>query len=184
MQLVRRRLATVLAAALGGGLRVQRAALANPLPYCIPGVTAERCLGSFWEGGALYEKQQIGVAPLSSEQYAVGLEGLQEVRRTLRGLRGASGPGDEALGSAAAGARAELRRVGGRVVRALDEEAQYESKYLLDKCLAALDDVDFTSIRGRAGAAPGFSQASLLLDEALTRCDAFLQSLPASAAPP
>ena len=182
MQLVGRRLATVLAAALGVGLRDrERAALANPLPYCIPGVTAERCLGSFWEGGALYEKLRIGVAPLSSEQYAVGLEGLQEVRRTLRGLRGASGPGDEALGSAAAGARAELRRVGGRVVRALDEEAQYESKYLLDKCLAALDDVDFTSIRGRAGAAPGFSQASLLLDEALTRCDAFLQSLPSAA---
>ena len=179
--LVPRRLAAALAAALAGGLSAQRrAASANPLPYCIPGVTAERCLGAFWEGGTLYEKES-GVAPLSSEQYADGVAGLMELRGRLRSLRGARGPGDEALGSAAAGARAELRRTGGRVVRSLDEEAQYDSKYLLDKALAALDDVDFTSIRQPAGAAPGFSQASLLLDEALSRLDAFLQSLPSPA---
>ena len=63
--------------------------------YCVPGVTAERCRGVFWETGKLYKKE-MNDASLTTDEYL----GLLARLRTLRSTLGSKSLGDMAdLGS-------------------------------------------------------------------------------------
>ena len=146
-------------------------------PYCVPGVTAARCRGIFWETGKLYKKETYA-ATLSPAEYEAGVAALFRARRTL-----AAASGDGEVGTAASLARAELRRTGGRLCGALDAEVRYDLEFVLNEALAALDDVDAADSALRAAdepsrVAPGFGEASLLMRPALRAVDAFLHALP------
>ena len=39
-----------------------------PLPYCVPGLTAERCRGTFWETGKMYKKPVVNNEPVSPDE--------------------------------------------------------------------------------------------------------------------
>ena len=65
-------------------------------PYCVPGVTAKRCRGTFWETGQLYKKDE-SVQLLSPEEYTTALASLDRLGGSLREVRKlASTPGGEA----------------------------------------------------------------------------------------
>ena len=145
--------------------------------YCIPGVTAERCRGVFWETGKLYRKQGAESVVVSEGEYRAAVASLSGLQNTLAGLRTQRGAKD--LSAAAAEARATLRRTGGWLCTALDEERRYDSEFQLNEALAALDEVDRAGLAGdEAGLAPGFGQTSLLYERALKSLDAFLAGLP------
>lgn len=142
--------------------------------YCVPGITAERCRGVFWETGKLYRKVE-GTLPLSRAEYEAGVQALASLRGALGATR------DERVGEAASQARAELRRTGGGLCRALEADLRYELELQLNEVLAALDDVDVVALQQKAQpaiVAPGFGQARLLLDSALVLFDKFLGDLP------
>jgi len=165
----------ILAGAAWAGAMIPTASRAD-LPYCIPGVTADRCRGVFWETGKLYRKESSSSAIPSAEEYSDARGSLIAMRKSL-----VDGARDQPayVGLAAAGARATLRKTGGFVCRALEEEARYDSEFLLNEVMAALDEVDRESLGSNdADAAPGFGRASLSLDGAMKRLDAFLAALP------
>ena len=82
-------LAAAAAIAIAGGASSSTAAV-PPVPgvpmYCVPGVTATRCRGTFWETGKLYQKGQEGGA-LSKVEYKSALLRIEELRSVIRGLR-------------------------------------------------------------------------------------------------
>jgi len=145
--------------------------------YCIPGVTADRCRGVFWETGKLYRKGDLE-APFSTEEYERGVASLKQLRSVLTAEREST-----KIGETASRARAELRQLGGRICRALEEDERYEQEYKLNEVMSALDDVDVAALResGQSRAvAPGFSESTILLDRAIARLDDFLRTLPSS----
>lgn len=159
--------------------------LGDLVPYCIPGVTAARCRGVFWETGKLYKKEPTEAAPMSSAEYGAAIRRLEELRKAVRELRllaEIGGVGE--VGSGAAGARAEVRQLGGRVARALDGDDRRDAEARLRTLTAALGDVDAISLRepDAAGVAPGFSPLRLNLDGASRAFDDFVRGLPAEPA--
>jgi len=144
--------------------------------YCIPGVTADRCRGVFWETGKLYRKEDQSGAVTNVEEYRAALGSLVAMRKVLA-ERLRDSPAE--MGIAAADARMYLRKTGAFVCRALDEERRYDSEFELNEAMAALDEVDREAlISSEPGVAPGFRRTSLLLERALRNIDAFLAALP------
>ena len=114
-----------------------------PNPYCIPGVTAERCRGVFWETGKLYRKDDASSGDIrSAEDYRRDVKALTLL---LQGL--GERPEPMQVGAAASVARAQLRQTGGRLCRSLGGDERYESEYQLKKAMKALDDVDAAALR-------------------------------------
>ena len=173
----------------------QRAPAAEPAPplggliqpYCVPGVTAARCRGVFWETGKLYKKDD-SVQLLSAVEYTAALASLDRLSGSLREVRKiASTPGGaEAAGEAVGGRdglRAEIRQLGGRICKALSEdiELREDAEFLLKDLVAALDDVDSAALRGERDDVPSnFSPVLLELDGALSKLGAFRKALPES----
>ena len=78
-------------------------------PYCVPGVTAKRCRGTFWETGQLYKKDE-SVQLLSPEEYSSALASLDRLGGSLREVRKlASTPGGAEAAGDAVGGRDGLR---------------------------------------------------------------------------
>ena len=83
--------------------------------YCVPGVTSERCRGTFWETGKLYEKGQEG-GPFAPEEYTAALARIREIRVLLGELRKFADDGDvKQVGEVAAHVGGRARRACGRV---------------------------------------------------------------------
>jgi len=150
---------------------------------CVPGVTAERCLGSFWESGKLYRKDETKLSPPSVEEYTQLIQELKGVRETLR-QKGAMGV--RQAGAAAADARKVAREVGALICRALVEDERYDAEQRLKVFIATLDDVDAAALKepedlqGSVGTIAEFTQAGFYLARALKELDSFLDNLPAS----
>ena len=185
---VERLSAVALAALSVGQLAITQPATAagigDVLPvqmYCIPGVTAARCRGVFWETGALYKKE--AGAAMSDSEYAAAIEYLGSLRTSLRGLATAAdaGSAEDQIGERVAQVRAAVRQVGGRTCRALAGDERIDSTSRLNAAIAKLDDFDVVSLeQGRGGAlvAPGFSPLRIALDAAVKTYDAFVVGLP------
>merc|ERR1719183_1034109 len=89
----------------------------GPKLYCVPGVTSERCRGTFWETGKLYQKGQEG-GVLSAAEYSAALESVRALRASLVELGKLADDGAaQAVGNGAAKVRGELRVVGERLNR-------------------------------------------------------------------
>ncbi len=160
-------------------------------PYCLPGVSAARCRGVFWETGALYKKPSDGT-PLSQAEYTSLLTELRTLRARCSALRDSDEGGSvssQELGGAAAAVRAQARMVGGALTSALAGDERYESRARLNQLLASLDDLDASTLNGEGGQgsrallAPGFSPARLLLDSSIARFDELLATLPSEPDP-
>jgi hypothetical protein len=150
-------------------------------PYCVPGVTAERCRGTFWESGQLYRKQDAGSSePPSPSEYKQLKVSLEAIRAEL-GREGGEATAAEA-GSAAYGARIKVRQLGAQLCRGLEEGERYDSERRLNSLIAALGDADSAALKlGDSKSVPaGFTTLGLLLDTSLKRFDDFLANLPAS----
>ena len=148
---------------------------------CVPGVTAERCRGVFWETGKLYKKDTTDSTP-SAEEYVTLLATLRSLRKSLgaKDLMDLADLGsNKEVGSTASAARAEIRRAGGQACRALNEEERYDAEYRLNELLLLLDDLDVSALRA-SSLPPGFT-LSLLLSGVLKRFDEFLSGLPETA---
>lgn len=144
--------------------------------YCIPGLTADRCRGVFWETGKLYKQEIDTGAVVSEAEYRLALAAIIAVRKSLADQQ-RNTPAQ--LGEVAAAARAYLRKNGAIICRALDEETRYDCEFQLKEALAALDEVDRDALYNReVGVAPGFGSTSLLLDFALKSLDTFIGALP------
>jgi hypothetical protein len=176
----RRDLVRGLSVSFFGGLGARPAA-ALVTPYCVPGVTAERCRGTFWESGQLYRKDDSEGGFTSIGEYERAVASLAEARKRLGGLV----EGDSrAVGAAAFDTRLLVRKTGGRVCASLAEEERYDSEFRLKELIAALGDLDTESLRTASSAQAetplAFTTAGLLLDTALKRFDAFLGGVPTS----
>ena len=154
----------------------------GPKLYCVPGVTASRCRGTFWETGSLYKKGQEG-GVLSPDEYAVALARIDELQELVRSLGPMADRGEaEAVGDAVAKVRAELRIKGERVVRSAfvgDERIDEERRLLA--LLAVLDDIDREAeVKQTSSAitAPGFGTLRLMLDSASKRFNEYREALP------
>lgn len=158
------------------------------LGYCIQGVTAKRCRGTFWETGKLYEKGQEGGA-LAPAEYTAALKRIGELRSLIVSLVTFADNGDIAeAGEAAAKARAELRQVGERVCNSLAGDERIDSERRLLRAVRVLDDVDVASLseevpKDGKKVAPGFSRVSLLLTRATSALDEFTSQLPSEPDP-
>ena len=182
-------LAAAAAIAIAGGASSSTAAV-PPVPgvpmYCVPGVTATRCRGTFWETGKLYQKGQEGGA-LSKVEYKSALLRIEELRSVIRGLRAVADEPTEVgrLGEQAAKARAELRQVGERVCNSLAGDERIDSERRLLSVVRTLDDLDIATLQA-ADEAPnkqqslpaGFSRVALLLTQASAGFDDFVAQLP------
>ena len=173
------------AAAVAASLSTSSQAAVPPVPgvvYCIPGVTATRCRGTFWETGKLYEKGQEGGA-LTPVEYTAALKRIGELRKLIASL-GANAEAGEiaAVGEVAAQARAELRQVGLRVCNSLAGDERIDSERRLLRVVRVLDDLDVATLNeapsDSAKTAPGFSQVSLLLTRTVSSLDEFTRELP------
>jgi hypothetical protein len=171
------RRAVVISAGWLGALGPLAAQADFPLAaYCIPGVTADRCRGVFWETGKLYRKEDRLGPVADVEEYRAALGSLAAMRKSLA-ERLRDSPAE--MGIAAADARIYLRKTGALVCRALDEERRYDSEFQLNEAMAALDEVDREAlVSNEPGVAPAFRRSSLLLERALRNIDAFLAALP------
>ena len=182
-----------------------QAASAIVTPYCVPGVTAERCRGVFWETGKLYKKDTSS-AELTPSEYEALVGTLRSQRKSLDELRTLAELGSNTeVGAAVAVIRADIRKTGTTLCRSLEEE-RYDAEYMLNELIAGLGDLDRLSMNPDS-LPPGFT-LSLLLKSTLCvparparappnpvlltpaappalrkRFDEFLSSLPASAAP-
>ena len=151
--------------------------------YCVPGVTAERCRGTFWETGKLYEKGQEG-GPYTPAEYTTARSRVRELRSLLGDLKQLADEGDvKQVGEVAATARAELRQVGERLARSLAGDERIDSERRLFAVVRALDDLDVATLRSDlrdadSKAAPGFTRVSLLLTQAAGALDEFMRNLP------
>ncbi|KAL1521004.1 hypothetical protein AB1Y20_022561 [Prymnesium parvum] len=149
-----------------------------PLPYCVPGLTAERCRGTFWESGQLYRKRDsVPPTPPDAREYAQLKAGLAALGEELRRQQRAAA---SEVGAAAYEARREVRKAGAQLCRALEEEERYEAELRLNALIAALGDVDSAALRASQakGVPAEFTQLGILLDNAIRRLDEFLKSLP------
>jgi hypothetical protein len=154
--------------------------------YCVPGVTAERCRGTFWETGSLYKKGQEG-GVLSTQEYAAARDALQALRSQLVVLGTLADQDDTAaVGAGAARVRAELRVLGERISRsAFVGDERIDSEQRLKLVLRALDDIDRDAEQSAsdAKAAPGFGRLRIMLDACLRSFDSFVREVPAQPDP-
>lgn len=169
----------VLAAAISHGAM----APASAALYCVPGVTAARCRGVFWETGKLYKKEALPDGPLlSADEYRAALLQLDGLRSRISALRTKADAGESgAVGDMVAKYRAEVRRVGEMVVDSLEGDERLDSRQRLLALVAVLDDIDAAALRvseRTSSAAPGFSSLGLLLEGADRRFGEFTASLP------
>ena len=138
-----------------------QAASAIVNPYCVPGVTAERCRGVFWETGKLYKKDTGSAALTSSESEAL-LTSLRAQRKSLDELRTLAELGSNAeVGGSVAIIRADIRKTGTMLCRSLEEEVRYDSEYNLNELIAGLGDLDRASMSPDS-LPPGFTLSLLL----------------------
>ena len=153
--------------------------------YCVPGVTAERCRGTFWESGKLYKKGQEG-GVLTTEEYVAALARIVELQKILQELVSQADAGaTQTVGETAATARAELRILGSRVVRSgfLGDE-RIDAERRLGAVLAVLDDIDRDALQQKQQDLPaGFGSLGLQADFAARRLNEFTRSLPAQPDP-
>ena len=179
-----------------------QAASAIVAPYCVPGVTAERCRGVFWETGKLYKKDTSSTE-LTPSEYEALLGTLRSQRKSLEALRALAELGSNSeVGPAVARIRAEVRKTGSTVCRSLEEE-RYDAEYMLNELIAGLGDLDRLSMKPDS-LPPGFTLSLLLKTTLCAACmpaahlrasharrpsavrrkfDEFLSGLPAPAAP-
>ena len=145
--------------------------------YCVPGVTAVRCRGVFWETGKLYRKSDTETLTDADED-ALRTK-LTELRRSLR----LAEPRDvDELGAIASEARATLRATGSRLCRGREGENRRGCESRLNACLAALDDADAAAEREARServlaVALGFRRSGLFLEVARSRLDDFMSGL-------
>ena len=150
-------------------------------PYCVPGVTAERCRGVFWETGKLYKKDTSSTE-LTPSEYEALLGTLRSQRKSLEALLTLAELGSNAqVGPAVARIRAEVRNTGSTVCRSLEEE-RYDAEYMLNELIAGLGDLDRLSMNPDS-LPPGFT-LSLLLKSTLYAACTPAAHLRASHAPP
>mmetsp|Transcript_38423 Transcript_38423/g.101305 ORF Transcript_38423/g.101305 Transcript_38423/m.101305 type:complete len:201 (-) Transcript_38423:379-981(-) len=185
----RRVVAAAVAAGLCGGgggplvgVSVTSAATLPIAGPCIPGITAERCRGVFWETGKLYKKPSLDVVLLSPAEYTDALHELDDLRAELRRLGGLADDGKAGeAGAAAARARIAIRQAGDRVISALAGDDRIDGTRRLRSVVRALDDVDVESLSEPAqgaATASGFAPLRLMLDGAASRLDDFRSALP------
>ena len=137
-----------------------QAASAIVTPYCVPGVTAERCRGVFWETGKLYKKDTSS-AELTPSEYEALLGTLRSQRKSLDELRTLAELGSNAeVGAAVAIIRADIRKTGTTLCRSLEEE-RYDAEYMLNELIAGLGDLDRLSMNPDS-LPPGFTLSLLL----------------------
>ena len=112
--------------------------------YCVPGITAARCRGTFWESGKLYKKAEPPDAPLlAPDEYTQALSTLDSLRTSITALRSTAEAGDNgAVGTAVAKLRASVRQVGDSVVDSLEGEERLDARQRLLALVRALDDID------------------------------------------
>ena len=178
--LLSRLAASALAAAASVSISLHPASAAPFSTPCVPGVTAERCRGTFWETGKLYKKDDDGAA-YTTEEYTAALQRLDELRAQLGTLRVRSDQGEvKKVGEEAAAARIALRQTGLRICASLAGDERVDSRRSLFALVRQLDDVDAVSLNSPAesSTAPGFTRLSLLLDSAIVRFDEFRRALP------
>lgn len=162
-----------------------RAAIPGTVEYCIPGVTAERCRGTFWETGKLYKKAE-GVA-MTQAEYSQALTELDSLGTELKRLGQLADDGLAGeVGAGAAKTRVALRQAGERVILALVGDDRLDSNRRLLLVIAVLDDVDREALSqpatSRSNAAAGFAPLRLMLDSASRRFEDFRKALPAQPA--
>jgi len=162
-----------------------RAAIPGIVEYCIPGVTAERCRGTFWETGKLYKKAE-GVA-MTQAEYSQALTELDSLGTELKRLGQLADDGLAGeVGAGAAKTRVALRQAGERVILALVGDDRLDSNRRLLLVIAVLDDVDREALSqpatSRSNAAAGFAPLRLMLDSASRRFEDFRKALPAQPA--
>ena len=180
--LLRPHMRSALAAALLASTPFPREAFADVLPVagpCVPGLTAARCRGTFWETGKLYRKDVSGGA-LSVADYETLLRTLDQLRVEISSLLALADSGDvDGAGAEAARVRASLRQTGERVTRALAGDERYESDQRLLATLRLLDEADAASLKSKGNALPpGFEPVSINLKNAQASFDAFRSGLP------
>ena len=162
-----------------------RAAIPGIVEYCIPGVTAERCRGTFWETGKLYKKAE-GEA-MTQAEYSQALTELDSLGTELKRLGQLADDGLAGeVGAGAAKARVALRQAGEHVILALVGDDRLDSNRRLMTVISVLDDVDREALSqpatSRSNAAAGFTPLRLMLDSASRRFEDFRQALPAQPA--
>ena len=162
-----------------------RAAIPGIVEYCIPGVTAERCRGTFWETGKLYKKAE-GEA-MTQAEYSQALTELDSLGTELKRLGQLADDGLAGeVGAGAAKTRVALRQAGERVILALVGDDRLDSNRRLLLVIAVLDDVDREALSqpatSRSNAAAGFAPLRLMLDSASRRFEDFRKALPAQPA--
>lgn len=147
--------------------------------YCVPGVTSQRCRGTFWETGKLYKKGQEG-GIFSAEEYTAALRRIGELQADIAALALRADEGEtQEVGDGAQRVRSELRILGERAARSAymgDERIDAESR--LRAVLRLLDDVDRDAEKELQQVAPGFGTLRLQLDGAAKRLDEFKRTLP------
>ena len=136
--------------------------------YCVPGVTAERCRGVFWETGKLYKKDTSSTE-LTPSEYEALLGTLRSQRKSLEALRALAELGSNSeVGPAVARIRAEVRKTGSTVCRSLEEE-RYDAEYMLNELIAGLGDLDRLSMNPDS-LPPGFTLSLLLKSTLCAAC--------------
>ena len=187
MRVVSQALRPILAAAAASFLITSDPshAVTPPVPgfpmYCVPGVTAERCRGTFWETGKLYEKGQEGGA-LSADEYTAALKRIEELRLLIRELQKAPDEEVQTVGQIAARARIELRQVGERVCNSLAGDEKIDNRRRLLNILQTLDNLDVATLNAaedaKQGLPAGFTKVTLLLERTTASFDEFMRQIP------
>ena len=150
--------------------------------YCVPGVTAERCRGVFWETGKLYKKDTSSTE-LTPSEYEALLGTLRSQRKSLEALRALAELGSNSeVGPAVARIRAEVRKTGSTVCRSLEEE-RYDAEYMLNELIAGLGDLDRLSMNPDS-LPPGFTLSLLLKSTLCAACTPARPPLCLSRPPP
>ena len=158
----------------------------NAAPPCIPGVTAQRCRGVFWETGKLYKKPSLDATALTQQEYSATLRRLDSLRVRLRLLTKLADDGKVGeVGKLAAQIRAEIREVGERLCSCLSGDDRLDGSRRLLALVRVLDDIDAEALSEPPDATPiaaGFAPLSTMLDRANFRFDEFRAGLPTESA--
>jgi len=159
-------------------------ALDLQLPYCVPGVTAKRCRGVFWETGKLYKKEVAAeLPPVSKAEYQELKKSLVALQVELQQVKEGQLQTAGEEGDAVYKVRRALRTTGAHLCRALDLDQREEAERRLNLLLATLDDIDSAALKEEKAneqAPAGFTSLSLSLGSSLKLFDAFLSELPQS----
>lgn len=152
---------------------------------CVPGVTADRCRGAFWDNLLLSKPSSNPEnATMSDEEFASSVARLKELRNAVYVLQPFDDPTANSdwtpnkVGADLAPLRAELRRLGLRVCASFGKGFAKSKRDRLYAVLRLMDDLDEVSMSPEEAKNPAeFSQTKRLLSKIIPLFDIFLDEL-------